>query len=66
MQKALRLYFSMNVVLLVMLAFTFPFLDPGTGAYVISFISLSIVVPSIVLSGVVIRYGYTGPWGENA
>lgn len=66
MQRALRLYFTMNVILLVMLAFSAPFLEPGSGAYVITVLSLAVIVPSIVLSGLAIRYGLPAPWGENA
>lgn len=66
MQRALRLYFTMNVVLLVMLAFSVPFLEPGTGTYVITVLSLAVIVPSIVLSGLAIRYGLPARWGENA
>lgn len=64
--RALRLYFSMNVMLLVMLGVVFPFLEPDTGAYVISLVSFAIIVPSILCSGIAIRYGWTPPWQGNA
>ena len=66
MRRALRLYFAMNVVLLVMLGVTFPFLESGTGAWAISVVSLAVVVPSVVLSGLAIRYDVTLPWVGDA
>lgn len=66
MRRALQLYFTTNVVLLVMLGLTFPFLERGSGTWAISLVSLSVVVPSVVLSGLAIRYGVTLPWPGEA
>lgn len=50
----LRFYFSINVIMFVLLAFSFPFLEAGTGSAVVAQLSLVIVVPSIVISGLLI------------
>lgn len=65
MRRALRLYFTMNVVLLVMLGVTFPFLERGTGTWAISVVSLAVVVASVLLSGLAIRYDVTLPWARE-
>lgn len=58
----LRVYFSMNVVLLVLLAVAFPFIEPGTGSMVIAKLNALILVPSILLSGALIyREGQKAP-----
>ena len=66
MRRALRVYFTTNVVLLVMLGLTYPFLERGSGAWAITVVSLAVVVASLVLSGMAIRYEVTLPWpGET-
>ncbi len=62
MQAIIRLYFLINVVLLVMLAVTFPFVEPGSATYVVSVLAFAILVPSVSLSGLAIRYNWTVPW----
>ena len=66
MRRALRLYFTMNVVLLVMLVVTVPFLPRGSGAWVITVVSLSVVSASVLLSGLAIRYDVSVPWPGEA
>lgn len=56
-RKALQVYFTMNVVLLVLLSFSFPFLKRGTGTFVVAMLSLGIILVSLVVSGGLI---YTG------
>lgn len=50
-RNAVRLFFTFNVVLLVMLAVSLPFQEPGTETYVVSVVSLAVVVGSLVVSG---------------
>lgn len=66
MRRALRLYFTMNVVLLVMLVITVPFLPRGSGAWAITLVSLSVVSASVLLSGLAIRYDVSLPWPGEA
>lgn len=56
----------MNVVLLVMLGITFPFLERGSGTWAISVVSLAVVVTSVLVSGLAIRYDVSLPWAEEA
>lgn len=66
MRRALRVYFTTNVVLLVMLGITYPFLERGSGTWAITVVSLAVVVASVVLSGLAIRYEVSLPWpGET-
>lgn len=66
MRRALRLYFTTNVVLLVLLGVTFPFLERGSGSWAISIVSLTVVVASLVVSGLAIRLDVALPWpGET-
>lgn len=66
MRRALRLYFTTNVVLLVMLGVTFPFLERGSGSWAISVVALTVVVASLVVSGLAIRLDVSLPWpGET-
>lgn len=47
----LRLYFSLNVVLLVMLLLALPFIDFGSPAGTVAKLNLLILVPSSLVSG---------------
>lgn len=47
--------FGVSIVLLVLLLFTIPFIEPGSGAYVTSVISGGILLVTLVGSAVVIR-----------
>lgn len=62
-RKAIRLFFTFNVVLLVMLGLSLPFQQPGTETYVVSVLSLVIVLVSLLVSGGVIYFdlGASGP-----
>lgn len=53
-KSALRLYFTLNVVFLVMLAFSYPFLAPGSASYVVAQLGLMLVVPASVGAGVLL------------
>lgn len=55
-RTAIRLFFSFNVVLLVMLGLSLPFQQPGTEAYVVSVLSLVIVLVSLLVSGGVVYF----------
>lgn len=59
-RKAIRLYFTFNVVLLVMLGLSLPFQQPGTETYVVSVISLVIVLVSLLASGLVVYFDLDG------
>lgn len=50
----LRFYFTMNVVLLTMLAVSYPFLRPGSASAIVAQLSLLVVVPSVLVSGFLI------------
>lgn len=47
----LRFYFSISVVMLVFLLFSFPFLEPGTGSMVIAKLTLAMLVPMVLVTG---------------
>jgi protein-S-isoprenylcysteine O-methyltransferase Ste14 len=47
--------FYINVVLLVSLVVSFPFLAPGSASYTIAIVSFGIVLFSLALFGVLIR-----------
>lgn len=55
-RRAIRLFFTFNVVLLVMLGLLLPFQQPGTEAYVVSVLSLAVVLASLLISGAVIYF----------
>lgn len=55
-RRAIRLFFTFNVVLLVMLGLSLPFQQPGTEAYVVSVLSLAVVLASLLVSGAVIYF----------
>lgn len=50
----LRFYFTLNVVLLVFLAFSFLFIEPGSASMVIAKLNALILVPSLIISGALI------------
>lgn len=62
LRAALQLYFATNVVLLVLLSFSFPFLERGTGTFVVAMLALGIILVGLVLSGGLI---YTGALEET-
>lgn len=49
------LLFGVSIVLLVLLVLTFPFVEPGSGAYVTSVLSGGLLLVTLVGSAVVIR-----------
>lgn len=50
-QHVMRALVALLVVMAVLLAFAFPFLDPGTGAYVIALVDVGLLVGALVLVG---------------
>ena len=55
MTSVWRVMFASNVVLLTMLAFTYPSLEPGTASYVVARLSLGFIVASLLGLYLVIR-----------
>lgn len=51
----LRFFFTINVVLLTMLAVSYPFLPPGSPSAVVAQLSLLVVLPSVLGSGYLIH-----------
>lgn len=60
-RKALQVYFTMNVVLLVLLSFSFPFLERGTGTFVVAMLALGVILVSLFVSGGLIYTGVLEP-----
>lgn len=58
-REALQVYFTMNVVLLVLLSFSLPFLERGTGTFVVAMLALAIILAGLLVSGGLI---YTGAY----
>lgn len=50
-----QVLFGLSVVFLVLLLFTVPFLERGSGSYYVTFISLVVIFGMLVGSAVVIR-----------
>lgn len=50
----LRFYFSMNVIMLVMLLISYPFLEPGSASAVVAKLAFAVVIPSILVSAYLI------------
>ncbi|SER39844.1 hypothetical protein [Natrinema salaciae] len=53
-----RVVLGVNVLFLLLLGFSFLFLEPGTGAYVVAVLTLIPVVLSLVASVAVIYTGW--------
>lgn len=51
-----RLLFTLNTVVLVMLAMSAPFIEIGSGAFVVSVLSLAFITTSMVGLGGIIWY----------
>lgn len=50
--------FTMNVVLLVLLALSFPTLEPGTASWTMAVLSLGFILTTMVGLAVVLRSGW--------
>lgn len=60
-RTALQLYFATNVVLLVLLSFSFPFLERGTATFVVAMLALGIILVGLLVSGGLIYTGALEP-----
>lgn len=50
-QHAMRLLVAILVVMTLLLAFAFPFLEPGTGAYAIAIVDIALLVVAFLVVG---------------
>lgn len=64
MSSLFRLLFVGNVIMLVLLAVSYPFTDPGSGSRAISHLSLVVILVSLVGLGVVLYAGWD-PFDEG-
>jgi hypothetical protein len=60
MRELFRAIFGVEMVLLVLLAIAFPAIKPGTGAYVVSLLSLGVIVVTLLIVGVVLHSDWRG------
>ncbi|WP_135366606.1 hypothetical protein [Halosimplex halophilum] len=58
LRSAARVILGVDILFLLLLAFSFYYLEPGTGPYVTAQLTLVPVVLSFVLAAVVIRTGW--------
>lgn len=54
MRNFLRVIFGLNVIFLAMLALSFPTIEPGTGAFVVTGLSLIVIFITMIASGVLL------------
>lgn len=62
--STLAIPFYINVVMLILLAVSFPFIEPGTATYTVTLMGLGIVGFSLVLFGSLIYFEWT-PFRER-
>lgn len=51
-----RLLFALNAILLVLLMMSAPFIEPGTGTFVVAVISLVLILTSMIGLGAIMWY----------
>lgn len=52
----LRIVFGINVLFLVLLAFSYPHLEPGTGSYVAAVVTFGLCVIMLALVGLITHF----------
>jgi hypothetical protein len=51
---SIKLFFTANLVIFVLLLFTVPFLEPGTGSFVAATLTFVIVLTGMALAGLTV------------
>lgn len=60
MREMLRVVFGLNIVFLTLLAISIPVIEPGTGAYVVTILSLLLIGVMLFLTGGLLFVGWSG------
>lgn len=57
-RSVLKLVFGINVLFLLLLGFSYPYLEPGTGSYVVAAMSAALCLTMLIVAAVITYFDW--------